>query len=105
MKLPKLRIDEVKDDAAKENFQKLDAFLKDHPLTKNNWQIVEITFTTATANYSYPHQLGFQPLDVIQTSAIGAGVVEWHNDDFTSSHVYLSTTDAVTVRALIGRLG
>jgi hypothetical protein len=97
-----LKIDEIKDPVVLENSRKIDQEFKDNFFLKGKWQKIELTFTGAVANYAFPHSLSFVPKDILQTKLSGAGGVEWHYEDFTKTHIYLTTTGACTVRALVG---
>jgi len=100
----KLRVDEVKDSVARENFQKLDNEFSQSPILKGTWRFVEITFSGAVANFKYPHGLGFIPKDKIELSVSGPGDLVWNYDDFDRTNIDLTTTGALTVRALVGKV-
>lgn len=101
----KLRVEEVKDPVARENFQKLENEFGSNPIHKGTWRFVEMTFTDSVANYKFPHGLNFVPKDVIPTSVIGAGDITFHYDDFDRTNIQVTTTGACVVRALVGKIG
>ena len=97
------RLDDIEDPVVRENFQKLEEETNKSLFPSDRWRFVELTFLTAVTGYQYRHGLSFVPKDVIQTSAIGAGAVTWNYSSFTKDIVSITTTGAVTVRALIGK--
>ena len=99
----KLFVKEIKERFSQENFETLQNYIQDEALLKGEFKFFEITFTQAETNYKFPHKLGFQPKDVIQTSLTGAGSLTWNYDSFDSTNLNITTTDACVVRAFIGR--
>lgn len=100
----KLRLEEIKDPATRENFQKLENEFGTNPIFKGSWRFIEITFDDAVAHFKYPHGLGFIPKDKIELSVIGAGDVTWNYDDFDRTNIDVTTTGACVVRALVGKV-
>lgn len=73
------------------------------PLIRGSWQFVTFTVSTATANYKFPHRLGFVPKDVIQLSVTGGGSITWNYSNFSSTQLDVTTAGGeVTVRAFVG---
>lgn len=107
MTAPKFLLQEIKDQYAQENFRRLDAFLRADALQKGAFLFFTHTFTRAETKLKLPHNLGFQPSDVLQLS-VGkpdTATVTWHYDSFDKTNIVLSSSGACTVRAYIGRYG
>lgn len=99
----KLLITEIADKWVRENFKRLQDFLRDEPLLRGNFQFVEFTVSSA-ATHSVPHRLGFQPSEVIPLYVTPDTVsVTWKYDSFTRTTFSVTTTGACTIRAYIGR--
>ena len=73
-------------------------------LAGSNLRLIEIETRGAVTNASIPHRLGFTPTDVILTRITG-GTVTWNYDKFTKDDLNLTTSGAVKLRCLIGRIG
>lgn len=100
----KLFVKETNDPITRENMKRLQSELtSDQVILKGEWKFFELTFTTAVTNYKYPHKFGFTPKDVIQTYASGAMAVLWNYDSFDGTNLDITTSEAGTVRAFIGR--
>lgn len=97
------RIDDIQDPVVRENFQKLENETVNSLFPNSRWRFIELVFTGAVTGYQFRHGLGFVPKDVIETSRIGAGSLTWNYSSFTSSIISITTTGAVTVRALVGK--
>lgn len=97
-----LSIEGVKDMIARENFLKISEFVRDENLLLSGFKFYEIIFTQAETNKKIPHRLGFTPKDVLQTSLIGDGAINWNYTLFDKEFLDVSTSDACTVRAFIG---
>ncbi len=100
----KLRLEEIKDPATRENFQKLENEFMKSPILKGQWRFIEMTFDDAIANHRYPHGLGFVPKDKIELAVIGPGTITWHYDEFDRTNIQVTTTGACVVRALVGKV-
>ena len=101
----KLFIKEIVERFTQENFDKIQKFFNEDPFIKGHFKHFEITFTQAETNFKFPHQLGFQPKDVIQTSLTGAGSLTWNYSsiNWDATNLDITVTDACVVRAYIGR--
>jgi hypothetical protein len=99
----KLYRNEVEDEYSRQNFQRLQDFLNSFPLAKGDFKFFEITVTSAVTNYKFKHNLGFVPLDVLQTYVSGGATVSWSYDSFDRSNVVFTTSGPTTIRAFIGR--
>lgn len=102
---------EIVDRYVRENFQKLAAYLKDEPFRKGRFRFIEKDLATDTvtgypADVSFPHQLGFQPKDVLLLSVSPDSVtVTPKYDSFTRTHATFNISAACTIRAYVGRYG
>lgn len=97
-----LVLDKIEDPVARENFERIIAASREDVLGKFVGRFVEYTFEGAVTNFKVPHNLPFQPTDVIQTSLLGGSTVTWVYDSFTTTDVVLTTSSACVVRAFIG---
>ncbi len=112
----RLLLQEIKDRYTQDNFKRLSTYLNDDPVAKGLFKFYSIdlyngTGTTIT-NLKVPHNLGFQPLDVIQLSVVkpDTAAVVWHYDRFDKTNILLSASGLVagqtsTVRIYLGRYG
>ena len=98
-----LLIKEIEDKWVRENFQRLQDFIRLEALFKGNWKFLEITMTAAVTNRDFEHGLGFQPKDVIQLSLTEGVTWDWKYSRFTPTTVRFTTSGAGTIRALVGR--
>lgn len=103
--MPKIDIkyQEIEDQYARENFFRLKKFFDAETFLKGEWEFVEFTVPGAITNYRFKHNLGFQPKDVLVTSTIGAGTVQFNYNLFDKDFLDLTTTGQVTIRAFVGR--
>lgn len=92
----------IQDPILKDAFQKVKEFIEKDALNVAQFKHFEISVDNAVTDFEFPHRLGFQPLDVIETSLIGGAII-WKYELFTPEKVVFSTDDAMTVRAFIGR--
>lgn len=101
--LRRLLMNEITDEYVKENFIRLQDFIRFYDMLNSRFQFFNIYVTAASTNFKFAHNLGFMPLDLIQTSVIGAGAITWNYDKFDSTFLDMTTTGAVAVRGFIGR--
>ena len=97
-----LNLERIEDKAVLDVLVQLRDLLEADVSTNFDGLFFEFDFDGAVTNYKYPHNLGFKPLDVIQTSTIGAGVLTWNYDEFDETELDITTTGACIVRAFIG---
>lgn len=97
------KLQEIEDKEVRENFFRLKKAIIKEPFLKGNWGFFEIAIPMAVTNFKYKHSLGFQPKDIIQTSSIGAGVLQFNYSLFDATSLDITTTGPVTVRAFVGR--
>lgn len=104
-----LLLDRVLDPIARENFQKLGVALKQEPVLQTGFVHFDLSFIKAETNFVMSHNLGFFPLDVIQTAVFGSGSVTWNYNAFTLTTISLtvsgtvSVTNPTRVRFFLGR--
>jgi hypothetical protein len=61
MSNPKLFLSEIKDEYVRENFKKLDDYLKLNQLLAADFRHLEIVVPTAFSDFTFPHGLSFIP--------------------------------------------
>lgn len=99
----KLQDSTIQDRYIRENFRILEKAVNSETFLTGEFKFFEIDFTAARTNFKFPHNLGFLPKDIIQTSLIGTGTLTWNYTDFDDTFVDITTSGACTVRAFIGR--
>lgn len=85
-----------------QNFNKLKSIIEKNNLRYFDCQFYEIDITAAVSNYKYPHNLGFSPKDIIQTSLTGSGSITFNYTSFDKTYLDITTTDACKVRFYAG---
>jgi hypothetical protein len=100
--LPEIILKDIDDPYVLENFKRLKFFLQDFPLFRGEWHFLQVTLTSAVTNKKIAHGLGFKPLDIIQTSKIGAGDITFNFSSFDAVNIDVTTTGACVVRCFIG---
>lgn len=101
-------LEQLRDNVARENFQKLDDYLRNEPMLKSQFQHFELTFKKTESNIEVRHGLGFIPKDIIQTFLKGDGTVSWVYNSFTDTTIKLTVGGTVTannpttIRFLLG---
>lgn len=93
----------IEDLKVREALIDLNGSLRTDPFASSDFRFFALDLTQAVTEYKVRHGLSFIPTDIIQTSAIGPGVITWLYSKFDREYIYLTTTDAVTVRFLAGR--
>lgn len=97
---PQLNLNQIADQVLRDNLKALQDFGKS--LLFQNFRFFEITIPEAVTHMRYPHNLGYLPKDVLQSSLIGAGSLTWNYDKFDQDNLDITTTGACVVRAFIG---
>ena len=95
--------EQIEDEFSREALQYYWEFLQAVPFLQTNFQFFELDFGGVVSNEKVKHSLGFQPLDIIVTSSIGAGTATFNYDKFTSTTLDITTSGAVKVRFFGGR--
>ena len=100
--LRKLLKKEVIDVYAQENFVRLEDYIREEPILKTGFKFLSMTLEAPSypATVSYPHRLGFLPMDVIVTRNIGSYTLEY--DDFTDLTIAVTITGPVELRMFVG---
>ncbi len=98
---PQLDVQHIEDKYIQDNFRKLNSYLQN--LTNFlGFRHLEIVINGAVAGLKYPHNLGFTPKDLVQTSKVGAGNITYNYDLFDSTNLNITATGACTVRVYVG---
>lgn len=95
--------EQLQDPVARECFQWIVDFVRDVPLLQGNFRHLELEFNKAETNLKVPHNLGFKPEDIIQTSVTGAGSVTFNYNKFDNTNLDITTSGACVVRFFAGR--
>ena len=103
MTFPHLFKKEIEDEFAQENFKRLTDYANKYPLFRCNFQFLEIQISKAVTNFKYPHNLGFQPLDVIIMHNKNNVSVTLNYSKFDATNLDITTSGATTLRCLVGR--
>lgn len=106
----KLLVEQIKESVPRENFQKIEQFVRDENLLRAEFKFFEFTFLAVptVATFTIKHGLGYRPKDLIQTSLIGSGTVTWNYASFSNTEISLtlggtiSVTSPTTVRFFLG---
>lgn len=72
-------------------------------LNLGGFKLMTIDLDVAVTEMAIGHKLGFIPTDIIVTKHVG-GTVTWNYDSFTKDALSLTTSGAVSLRALVGRI-
>lgn len=89
--------EDIKDERVRESIQWMYEYLISEPLLQGKFDHFEVTTRAAVTNLKVPHNLGFQPKDIIVTSQIG-GTATFNYQQFTPQYIVLTTSAAMTVR-------
>ena len=95
--------EQLEDPVARECFQWIVDFLRDVPLLQGNFRHIILTINKAETGLKLPHNLGFKPEDIIQTSLTGAGTITYNYSSFDNTNLNITTTGACVVRLFAGR--
>lgn len=101
----KLLINDVDDKVLQENFTRIQSQFNGDVFGKGHFKFFDVTISTTGAypfTKAYAHNLGYVPLDVIQTRVTG-GTVTWNYTSFTDIFVNLTVSAATRVRFFLGR--
>jgi len=77
--------------------------LRNIALLKAEFKHVEITFDAAVTDFKFYHGFSFIPTHVITGFVTNNANVIWDLDESTKDYILLTTSDACTVRAFLGR--
>lgn len=98
MNILKLITKEISDPYVQENFDRLNRYFRD---LRNllGFQHFVIEVTEAGDNLKFPHNLGFQPKDVVLTSQIGDAVIQFNYALFDKTNLDLSVVSGTPTRS------
>lgn len=99
---PNFILKDIEDPYVRENFKRILNYLEEFPLFRGEWEFFTLNIGSSVTNLNLAHGLGFKPLDVIQTSSIGAGTLTFNYSKFTDETISVTTTGACSVRCFIG---
>lgn len=100
---PFLFTKEITDQWTQENFLRVQDFFKAFPFIKGEFKFFEIVETAAVTNHEFPHNLGFQPKDVILLSNLENVALTWSYKDFTTDKIKYTLGGPTTLRFFLGR--
>lgn len=98
-----LFIKDIPDLFLRKNFERIKSAFNSDPIISGQFKHFEIIFTSAVTHFKFPHNLGFKPSDIIQTSLIGTGSLTFNYSLFDATNLDITTTGAVTARLFAGR--
>jgi len=100
--MDRLDLSQASSDAERENFRKLDAEFRTHPILAGEWRKFALDFEAAGTR-TLKHRLGYVPKDVLVTfNTAGASFTY---SSFTQEEITITATGAGTLRFLLGRMG
>lgn len=103
MKLtPDFILKDIEDEYVRENFNRLNDFMRAFPLFKGSFKFCNLVFDRALTNQKIAHGLGFKPTDVLVSRVLGPGILTFEYLDFDDKSLVITTTGACQVRAFIG---
>lgn len=100
--MKKLDLGLIEDKVIREYLREIEDEFNRQSILKGKWIFSELNITQAETNKKIPHNLGFQPKDIIQLSAIGSGSITWNYSLFDKTNINISTSGPVIIRAFIG---
>jgi hypothetical protein len=103
MKFPFLFTKEIADPFVQGNFSRLSAFFKADPITKCELSFFEITETGAVTDKDFPHNLGYEPKDIILLHNLNNVALTWVYTAFNATNIRYTLGGATTLRFLLGR--
>lgn len=91
----------------RQNFQIIGQFFGGNPFLKGQWKFLPLVITVSGVNMKIPHNLGFQPLDIIVLSSSG-GAFGFNYPLFDSTDIIVTASLTnpnvpLTIRMFIGR--
>jgi hypothetical protein len=98
-----LPLSTVTDTNTRKAFEQVQQEFNNNPLNLSQMRLFRVTETAAVTGKELHHGLGFIPTDIIITKDEGSTVV-WDYDRFTKDKIYYTTSGAVDLRILLGRI-
>lgn len=97
----KLLVPETDDKITRENFRRLERYLKENnPLF--GFKHIEVVLNDPVTSYRVHHGLGYIPVDVLRTRLTGTGDLVLNYSEFDSQTLSITTTGPVRFRAFVG---
>jgi hypothetical protein len=96
-----LAISNITEPQTRDNFKSLEKELKTNPITNGEWKLIDKNYLTS-GTYKIIHNLGFKPIDVIQTYF--GPVISFDLDAATKDQIEITISTAGRIRFLIGRM-
>lgn len=98
-----LKTKNIADPATRDAVETIRDTYNEQILNLAGFNLFTLTTTGAVTGFEFFHNLGFIPLDIIVTRLTGGDVI-WDYDSFTKDKLVLTTSAAVNMRFLAGRL-
>jgi len=101
---PKLFRKEIQDAHIQENFVRINDFFADDPVSNGGFKFFEVFAPGAVTDFSFPHNLGYQPKDVILMHNSQNATVTFNYLAFDSTFIKFTTSGPTVLRFLLGRV-
>lgn len=95
---PQLLTREVQDIHIRENFQKLNEFVRTSLLADFSFR----EWPLKAGKQTVKHGLGFVPKDVLVLHVSPAATITWHHEESTTEQLSVTASVACTVRVFLG---
>lgn len=107
--LRQLPLENIADLPTRQSLQWISDFLGPIQILNASFNLFQLTFKSNITAQKIPHNLGFLPLDIIQTSLTGTGSITFLQKNFTDQNFVITTagtssSDPLQVRFLAGRI-
>lgn len=101
-------LEDIKDMPTRRSIQWIKDYLDQISLLRGVFQFFELEFSSDSSPILIPHQLGFAPVDFIQTSILGTGTLVYNYEDMDGENFSLTVSgtnpdDPLIVRFFAGR--
>ncbi len=93
----------IQDSGTRQALDAVQTALNGNDLTKSDFRLFTVYESAAVTSKEFFHGLGFVPTDIIITRQIG-GTITWDFSKFTEDRIYYTTSGAIDLRCLIGRI-
>lgn len=103
MKFPSLFRKEIVDEFVQENFKRIMDYFAVDPIARSSFEFIEVPIGGAVSGVPVLHHLGFVPKDIILTHNLTNATVTFDYSSFTTTHIYVTSSAATTLRMMIGR--
>lgn len=98
-----LDLGKIKDDPTRNALESLQRSINGNDISSSTLKLIEINHSTAVTGESLYHNLGYIPTDIWITKQVG-GTITWDWDNATTERIKYTTSGAVIIRLLIGRI-